>query len=425
MKIGQYINDNFKGITPQYVEQSSTIVLNQKCIRNSIIDFGQAQYISDKQNIADKKYISKGDILICSTGQGTAGRCAYVSSIPENCKVTIDSHILVCRCNNDIISAVIAYIVFSLESLVMSFLTGSSGQAELDKLRLFNIDITIPKNKHLKNVISFLQALDAKIQLNKQINHELEIMAKELYDYWFVQFDFPDKNGKQYKTSGGEMVYNEQLKREIPKGWKIENLYNIAAFDNGIICQKYRPKGQEKTLPVIKIKEMHNGITDDTEVVVTNIPLKSKISDGDILFSWSATLEVMYWFGGSGALNQHIFKVVPKPYFTKEYVFYQLAAYVTMFIKIAESRKTTMGHITLDHLKQSLVLLPPKEYISAFSKIISPMRTKIGKTKIENRELVKLREELLPLLMNGQATISDINNNGLNSRPVLKPKISV
>ena len=214
---------------------------------------------------------------------------------------------------------------------------------------LSEVSLCLPIIHEQENIAKLLEWIDKKIQNNNRICAELESMAKTIYDYWFVQFDFPDENGKPYRTSGGEMIWNDQLKREIPKGWEVGNLCDIANFTNGLACQKYRPKDGESSLPVIKIKEMHEGITNDTERVSANIPTKNKISDGDILFSWSATLEVMYWFGGDGGLNQHIFKVLPAAYFTKEYVFHQLSAYVINFVKMAEARKTTMGHITTDH----------------------------------------------------------------------------
>ena len=176
------------------------------------------------------------------------------------------------------------------------------------------LNLYLPEYQEQVKIGDMLYNMEQKIRLNQKICSELEAMAKPLYDYWFVQFDFPDENGKPYRTSGGEMVWNEQRKREIPKGWEVVYLYNIADFINGLACQKFRPKDGENALPVIKIKEMHDGITAETEQVSENIPTKHKIFDGDILFSWSATLEVMYWYGGSGGLNQHIFKVNPKSY---------------------------------------------------------------------------------------------------------------
>ena len=265
--------------------------------------------------------------------------------------------------------------------------------------------IPLPERKQQDASVSILSAIDNKIEINFQLCSELGSIAKGLYDYWFMQFDFPDENGRPYRASGGEMVWNSQLKREIPKGWEVGNLYSIADFVNGLACQKYRPKDGDPGLPVIKIKEMHDGITADTEKVSANIPEKNKVIDGDVLFSWSATLEVMYWFGGNGGLNQHIFKVNPKSYFSKEYVFEQLSAYVINFVKMAEARKTTMGHITTDHLEQSRIVLPPEAVIEKITLLLHPIHTKIGQLNQENRELIKLRDWLLPMLMNGQARV--------------------
>ena len=296
------------------------------------------------------------------------------------------------------------YIFTYIRQSIQNSVSGSI-QDNINIEYLKSLDFKIPEKSYQDKIVSVLSGLDEKIELNSKICSELEAMAKTLYDYWFVQFDFPDENGKPYRTSGGEMVWNEQLKREIPKGWEVGNLYSVADFINGLACQKFRPKDGEKAFPVIKIKEMHDGITAETEQVSENIPSKHKIFDGDILFSWSATLEVMYWYGGSGGLNQHIFKVNPKSYFPKEYVYEQLSSYIINFVKMAEARKTTMGHITTDHLEQSKIPLPPESLLKQFAEKIRPIHLKIGQTKQENRELAKLRDWLLPMLMNGQARV--------------------
>ncbi len=268
-----------------------------------------------------------------------------------------------------------------------------------------DMPVFLPSRKQQDAIVNLFSPFDEKIDNNNAIAAELEGMAKDLYDYWFVQFDFPDENGKPYKSSGGKMVWNEELKREIPEGWEYGNLYSIAEPINGLACQKYRPKNDEESLPVVKIKEMHTGITTDTERVSSNIPEKNKIFDGDILFSWSATLEVMFWFGGNAGLNQHIFKIVPINGYTKEYVYYQYSAYVINFVKMAEARKTTMGHITTDHLEQSRIILPPINVVQAFSKITAPIYEKIGTYKQECNDLTSLRDFLLPMLMNGQVKV--------------------
>ncbi len=158
-------------------------------------------------------------------------------------------------------------------------------------------------------------------------------------------------------------------------------------------------------MPVIKIKEMHEGYTPDTEYVSANIDEKNIVNTGDILFSWSATLEVLYWLGTKGGLNQHIFKVVPKNYFTKEYVFSQLSAYIGNFIKIAQARKTTMGHITTDHLKQSYIVIPPKELVEKYTEKVAPLHERIRLCSNEILELTKMRNGLLQQLMMGEVVV--------------------
>ena len=215
-----------------------------------------------------------------------------------------------------------------------------------------------------ESIGKFILDINQKIHLNEQINRNLEALAKQLYDYWFVQFDFPNEQGKSYKSSGGKMVWNEMLKREIPEGWHCGNLFEIANFTNGLACQKFRPKAGETPLPVIKIREMRDGFTTDTEEVTPNIPDSVKVFNGDILFSWSASLEVMLWAFGKGGLNQHIFKVTSANDFPKSFYYYQLLDYVDVFKKMAEARKTTMGHITQDHLQQSTIAIPDDKRIA-------------------------------------------------------------
>ena len=254
---------------------------------------------------------------------------------------------------------------------------------------------------------------DSKIELNRAINQNLEAMAKQLYDYWFVQFDFPDENGRPYKSSGGKMIWDEKLKKMIPIDWHCGNLFEIAVFTNGLACQKFRPKDGEIPLPVIKIREMHDGISADTEEVTSNIPKSVKVYNGDVLFSWSASLEVMLWAYGLGGLNQHIFKVTSANDFPKSFYYFQLLDYVDVFKKMAEARKTTMGHITQDHLQQSTIAIPNnKDIADRFEELVSPIFNQIIKLQEEIINLTKQRNELLPLLMNGQVSVnSDLSDD--------------
>lgn len=202
------------------------------------------------------------------------------------------------------------------------------------------------------------------------------------------------------------MAWNATLKRDIPKGWHCGNLFEIAMFTNGLACQKFRPKTGERSLPVIKIREMRDGFSADTEEVSFNIPDSAKIFNGDVLFSWSASLEVMLWAFGDGGLNQHIFKVTSANGFPKSFYYFQLLDYIDVFKKMAETRKTTMGHITQDHLQQSTIAIPDDISIAKyFEEKISPIFNLQVKLQEEIQQLTKQRDELLPLLMNGQVKV--------------------
>ena len=298
------------------------------------------------------------------------------------------------------------YLYRYLSLLDLSNLDSGTGVPSMTFDNYYGLKIFLPNIERQTKIAQILQTLDKKITINRQINQNLEAMAKQLYDYWFVQFDFPNEEGKPYKSSGGEMVWNDKLKRNIPVGWHCGNLFEIAGFTNGLACQKFRPKDDEVPLPVIKIREMHDGISVDTEKVTSNIPESVKVYNGDVLFSWSASLEVMLWAYGLGGLNQHIFKVTSANDFPKSFYYFQLLDYVDVFKKMAEARKTTMGHITQDHLQQSTIAIPDnKDVADKFEKLISPIFKQIVKLQEEISNLIKQRDELLPLLMNGQITI--------------------
>ena len=286
----------------------------------------------------------------------------------------------------------------------INFQCAQSVQANLNLSLLGDLPILYRNLDHQKKIAKVLADIDNKIELNSKINSKLESMAKLIYDYWFVQFDFPDEKGRPYKSSGGKMVYNDELKREIPEGWKVANLLEIASFTNGIACQKYRPNDGEKSYSVIKIREMKSGFTNKSELVSKSIPEKVIVNDGDILFSWSASLDVMIWSGGIGGLNQHIFKVTSDIY-PRTFLYFEVLKYLEHFKMVANSRKTTMGHITRDHLEESRICVPPVLLIEKLHNKVDPLICKIVKANQENNKLVELRDWLLPMLMNGQITV--------------------
>ena len=346
-------------------------------------------------------YLLDGEyILVAEDGENLKSQknniCNFVTG-----KFWVNNHAHILNASN---SHDTKYLYYKL-SLVnfKNYVTGSA-QPKLTKDNLNSIILHIHKDSEQRRIAAVLSALDAKIDCNNRINTELESMAKTLYDYWFVQFDFPDANGKPYKSSGGKMVYNATLKREIPEGWNDGSLWDIARYFNGLAMQKYRPNGSDY-LPVIKIREMSEGLSNSTEKASPDIHQDAIINDGDVLFSWSATLDVRIWSRGRGALNQHIFKVTSDKY-PKTFYYFELLGYLAHFKMMAEKRKTTMGHITQDHLKQSKICIPPTDLLCKAHEMIDRIFKKRLVHEKENQELVRLRDWLLPMLMNGQVTVA-------------------
>ena len=358
-------------------------------------------YIDEKVYLEYKEkysYPKKGDILISAAG--TIGKTVIFDGEDSYFQ---DSNIV--WIENDESKVTNQFLYYFLQTNPFITTNGSTiKRLYNDNLRDTKIP-NVPSIQQQNQITDILGTLDKKIQTNNQINQELEAMAKTLYDYWFVQFDFPDQNGKPYKSSGGKMVYHPELKREIPEGWGVDSLWNIANFYNGLAMQKYRPDTNEDDyLPVIKIREMMNGFSKDTEKARLDIPAEAVVERGDILFSWSATLEVIIWGKERGALNQHIFKVTSDTY-PKSFIYFELKSYLKVFKSIAELRKTTMGHITQDHLKQAKIVVPPIELISKLDAKLQPIMSQQQILENQNQELTQLRDWLLPMLMNGQVKV--------------------
>ena len=364
---------------------------------------------SAKQTEIDKCSIGKGMVAITkdSETRDDIGVATYIADDFDN--VVLGYHCALIIPNSAVVDGKYLNAFMHTRYIQKYFENNASGSGQrytLSNDTIGNIPVLLPSIDEQHTIGKVLADIDRKIELNKRINDNLEAMAKQLYNYWFVQFDFPNEEGKPYKSSGGAMVWNDKLKREIPLGWHCGTLLDIAEYTNGLACQKYRPTDNNK-LPVIKIKEMHDGLSADTEWVKADIPDDVKVFDGDVLFSWSASLEVMLWAYGNGGLNQHIFKVTSKNGYPRSFYFYQLIHYVGVFKQMAEARKTTMGHITQDHLRQSTIALPPNvDIANKLEEKLCPIFDEIVKNNQEIMALTKQRDELLPLLMNGQASVN-------------------
>lgn len=387
VRLESLIQDNFKGITPSYVDNGSIIVLNQKCIRNNTIDYSFARFHNPIKEFSNKKVVQVGDILINSTGVGTAGRCAFVRELPENKTVITDSHILTIRIADFYQAGCIEYLLFGMEKILQTYMDGSTGQGEFDKQRLYNIEI--PEFKKPKFIYEFLTNLENKITLNNQINTQLEQMAKTLYDYWFVQFDFPNQDGKPYKSSGGKMVYNETLKRETPEGWGVGKLGDIINLYTG--------------------KEDANFATENGKYPFFTCG-EATLSCDDYVFDTEA---ILLAGNGSFAIKRYSgkFNAYQRTYVleAKNKIFYPIIYFclsdnIQRFIN--GSRGSIIKFITKGDIENIQIALPNDEKIFSFE-IIRTFFEKQKNLEKQTQQLTQLRDFLLPMLMNGQVGVGD------------------
>lgn len=406
-KIEGLIKFYTKGVTPKYVNKSSIIVLNQKCIRNNKIDFSFAQYTDDKRNYPENKFLKIGDVLINSTGQGTAGRVALVDFIPDNYKVIIDSHILLLRFENYHEAKCLNYSLFSVEKMLQTFIDGSTGQGEFDKVRLFNLSINFTKDKaEQKKVASILSLLDSKIEINNRINAELEAMAKTLYDYWFVQFDFPDKNGKPYKSSGGKMVYNTVLKRDIPEGWDVKKLSEILyTVNDSIEANEYLDLNY---LPIDKLPSKKIYYQEYSERKNANSSLIKFCEDDILLGAMRVYFHRVCNAIEDGISRSTIMVIRAINLNHKNYGLFTLSKDEAIDFANKNSTGTSIPYAKWENgLSNYKVVMPCEDLINQFNDFTNPILSKFKILCKQNQQLSQSRNWLLPILMNGQVTVDN------------------
>ena len=245
-------------------------------------------------------------------------------------------------------------------------------------------EIECPPLEMQRKIASVLSAIDAKIECNQQINDNLYTQAWTIFNELFINIE------------------------SIPADWKMGNLIDIADYLNGLAMQRYRPKDGERGLPVLKIKELRQGACDSSsELCSPSIKPEYIIRDGDVIFSWSGSLLVDLWCGGVCGLNQHLFKVTSEKY-DKWFYYLWTNYHLDRFIAVAADKATTMGHIKREELSKAEVLIPSASDYAKISALIKPIIDLIVANRIENRQLVQLRDELLPKLMSGEIDVSNI-----------------
>lgn len=395
----------------EYLTYSEYKIINGYSLEDNLINWDICGYISKERfDESPEIKLQEKDILISK--DGTLGKIGYVKNL--NGFATIASGIFILRniiedrLNTD-------YLYHYLKSknfkdFIQKIKAEGSTINHLYQRDLIRLEINVPCLRRQQCIASVLSILDNKIELNNRINVELETMAKTLYDYWFVQFDFPDINGKPYKSSGGKMVYNEVLKRQIPEGWEVNNILKIADLFGG-------------GTPNTKNKDYWNGDipfftpSDTTKSVYSLSTLQyittkglnessTKLFDkGTVFLTARGTVGNIMIASQKMAMNQSCYALVSK---TNNHTFLYFTAIGMIGYLKAKSGGSVFNSIVSNDIKYTPVIIPMSKTVDDYERNTSIIFERILNNLKENQHLASLRDWLLPMLMNGQIGFKEI-----------------
>ena len=317
------------------------------------------------------------------------GKTAFVDILDDGEVAFGSTEFIVLRAKNETNPEFLYYFAISpdFRKRAIECMEGTSGRQRVNENTLKILELPIPEPQTQQSIAAILSSLDKKIALNKQINARLEQMAKTLYDYWFVQFDFPDANGKPYKSSGGDMVFDETLKREIPKGWEVVTLKDFLTIKNG---------------------KDHKPLSDGKYTVYGSGGAIRCVDD--YLFEGESVL-----IPRKGTLNNVMY--IDEAFWTVDTMFYTemkqdfFAKYVFYSIKDIDFTKFNLGtgvpSMTSSILYSLKIIKPSNCSLKHFEDVLKPIFLKIASNEKQNHHLTQLRDFLLPMLMNGQVSVAE------------------
>ena len=346
--------------------------------------------------------LNKGDIITPLTEQAI-GLLGSTAKVPCSGKYIQSQDVGLIKCNDKLNPDFAYYLISS--KLVRTQLSAAAQQTKIrhtspDKIK--DCTVWIPDYAEQEKIGKLLSVLDDKIALNRRMNAKLEQMAKQLYDYWFVQFDFPNENGKPYKASGGKMEYNEVLKREIPAGWEAKSIFDACdllygfpyatePFDEDDLTASKKP------YKIVRIRDIQNNSYSAKTTEKVDDKYRTRIND--LLIGMDGYFHMNFWSRNDDYINQRIVRL-RKTCISTLILYFQIMPFIKF--KEEKAKGSTVGHLSDKDLKQLFVLIPNDKSLSNHFETILNMTTK---TNAEIEKLTALRDRLLPLLMNGQVEV--------------------
>lgn len=348
--------------------------------------------------------MEEGDIITPLTEQAI-GLLGTTAIIPESGKYIQSQDVAKIICKEDLLDKDFTFYLIS-SALVKQQLSAGAQQTKIrhtspDKIK--NCAVWIPELSEQKRIGKLLRSIDRKIALNRAINQNLEAMANLLYDYWFVQFDFPNEEGKPYKSSGGEMVWNEKLKREIPADWEVLPLFDAVSVQYGFPFATEQFTEKETNVPVVRIRDILEGTT--SAYSLEKADEKYHLNKNDVLVGMDGNFHMNFWHDNIAYLNQRCVRLRAHSDSTISSI--QILHSIKPYIKAKEqnAKGSTVGHLSDKDLKGLHLIKPLKTRAFNPRKTLDGLLALVIENKKQILSLTKQRDELLPLLINGQITI--------------------
>lgn len=356
-----------------------------------------------------------GDVLLAKiTPCLENGKTAFVDILDDDEVAFGSSEFIVLRAKENADNEYLYYLARSpaFRKKAISCMEGTSGRKRVNEGVLKLQELLIPEKSDQQKIAAVLSALDAKIELNNRINTELEAMVKTLYDFWFVQFDFLDQNGKPYKSSGGKMAYNEILKREIPEGWSNGTLDDLGQIVGGSTPSTKDPanfasSGTPWITPNDLSENLGNkfitrGSQNVSDAGIKDASLKM-YPKGTVLLSSRAPIGYMAIARGKITTNQGFKSFIPNKGYSSAFIYYSVKHSMKAITQYASG--STFKEVSGTVLKTVKVCLPVSSVVKEYTSKINPIFERQDILEQENQQLTQLRDWLLPMLMNGQVTV--------------------
>ena len=386
------------------------------CIRGADIvpiennDFSHipTRYINQKS--FDTKCLQAGDIIVEKSGGSPTQSTGRVSFVSQELIDTVGSVV----CSNFCVAFRVKqgwnplYIYYYLQhvynnGVFFNFEGKTSGIKNLQLEAAYNaIPIEDVDEAIQDSVVAVLDRIQKKMTINRQINQNLEALAKQLYDYWFVQFDFPNEEGKPYKSSDGAMVWNEKLKRYIPEGWKVLPLFDAVSVQYGFPFTTEQFTEEKTSVPVVRIRDILEGTT--SAFSLEKADEKYHLNEGDVLVGMDGNFHMNFWHDNIAYLNQRCVRLRPHSDSTISSI--QILHSIKPYIKAKEqnAKGSTVGHLSDKDLKGLFLVKPLNSKTFNPRKMLDGLLALVIENKRQILSLTKQRDELLPLLLNGQVT---------------------